>query len=219
MLEPIQGEGGVVIPEAGYLRKVKDLCEKYNVLLITDEVQTGLGRTGKLMCYEWDLGDKVRPDICTLGKAISGGVTPVSGILANDHLMNTIKPGDHGSTYGGNPLGMAVAKAAVKAIVDEDMTGNSLRMGKIFHKNLSSMNSPIVKEVRSRGLFCGLELVDGLSHGGADFCKVLMKHGLITKATSEKVIRFAPALVVTEQEIHQASEIIEKGLREFEAMV
>lgn len=108
MLEPIQGEGGVIIPQEGYLRKVKDLCEKYNVLLITDEVQTGLGRTGKLMCYEHDLGD-VKPDICTLGKAISGGVTPVSGILANNAVMDVIKPGDHGSTYGGNPLGMAVA--------------------------------------------------------------------------------------------------------------
>lgn len=112
MLEPIQGEGGVILPEPGYLRKVKDLCEKYNVLLITDEVQTGLGRTGKLMGYMHDLGD-AKPDIVTLGKAISGGVTPVSGIVANDEVMMTIKPGDHGSTYGGNPLGMAVAKVAV----------------------------------------------------------------------------------------------------------
>ena len=152
MLEPIQGEGGVIVPQEGYLRKVKDLCEKYNVLLITDEVQTGLGRTGKLMCYEHDLGD-VKPDICTLGKAISGGVTPVSGILANNHIMDTIKPGDHGSTYGGNPLGMAVANAAVRAIVDEDMTGNSVRMGAVLEKNLRSMKSSIIKEVRAKGLF------------------------------------------------------------------
>lgn len=218
MLEPIQGEGGVVIPESGYLRKVKDLCEKYNVLLITDEVQTGLGRTGKFMAYEHDLGDKVKPDICTLGKAISGGVTPVSGILANDNLMSVIKPGDHGSTYGGNPLGMAIAKAAVKAIVDEDMTGNSLRLGAVFHKNLASMQSPLIKEVRSKGLFAALEFNAGLKEDGHKFCKVLMKHGLVTKATSGNVIRFAPALVINEQEVHQASEMIEKGLREFEAL-
>jgi ornithine--oxo-acid transaminase len=123
------------------------------VLLITDEVQTGLGRTGKLMCYEHDLGDGVRPDICTLGKAISGGVTPVSGILANNNIMDTIKPGDHGSTYGGNPLGMAVAKAAIEAIIEEDMVGNSVKMGKILEDNLKSMTSPIVKDVRARGLF------------------------------------------------------------------
>lgn len=218
MLEPIQGEGGVVIPEPGYLRKVKDLCEKYNVLLITDEVQTGLGRTGKLMAYEHDLGDKVKPDICTLGKAISGGITPVSGILANDNLMNVIKPGDHGSTYGGNPLGMAIAKAAVKAIVDDDMVGNSARLGPIFEKNLREMKSPLIKEVRSKGLFAAIEFNDGLKEDGHKFCKVLMKHGLVTKATSGKVIRFAPALVITEQEVHQASDMIEKGLKEFEAL-
>lgn len=197
MLEPIQGEGGVVIPEAGYLRKVKDLCEKYNVLLITDEVQTGLGRTGKMMCYEHDLGS-VTPDICTLGKAISGGVTPVSGILANNVVMDCIKPGDHGSTYGGNPLGMAVAKAAVEAIVEEDMVGNSVRMGAILEANLKSMTSPIVKDVRARGLFQGMEFHHDIKHDGNKFAKILFKNGLITKATHDYVIRFAPALVVNE---------------------
>ena len=137
MLEPIQGEGGVIIPQEGYLRKVKDLCEKYNVLLICDEVQTGLGRTGKLMGYKWDLGESVNPDIVTLGKAISGGVTPVSGIVANNEIMDTIKPGDHGSTYGGNPLGMATAHAAVKALIDEGMTENSAKMGDILASGFS----------------------------------------------------------------------------------
>jgi len=131
MLEPIQGEGGVIIPQEGYLKKVKALCEKYNVLLICDEVQTGLGRTGKLMGYMWDLGED-KPDIVTLGKAISGGVTPVSGILASNEVMMTIKPGDHGSTYGGNPLGMAVAHAAVKCLVEEGMTENSMEMGNLM---------------------------------------------------------------------------------------
>lgn len=170
------------------------------------------------MCYEHDLGERVKPDICTLGKAISGGITPVSGILANDNLMNVIKPGDHGSTYGGNPLGMAIAKAAVKAIVDEDMTGNSARLGAVFEKNLKEMKSPLIKEVRARGLFAALEFNDGLKEDGFAFCKVMMKHGLVTKATGPKVIRFAPALIITEQEVHQASEIIERSLKDFEAM-
>lgn len=217
MLEPIQGEGGVIIPEDGYLAKVKALCEKYNCLLITDEVQTGLGRTGKLMCYEHDLGN-VKPDICTLGKAISGGITPVSGILANNEIMDTIKPGDHGSTYGGNPLGMAVAKAAVEAIIEDDMVENSVKMGKILHDNLSSMKSPIVTEVRSKGLFCGMEFDHSLKHNGNTFAKILFKNGLVSKATHDYVIRFTPALVINEQEIHEASEVIEKSLREFEAI-
>jgi ornithine--oxo-acid transaminase len=125
------------------LKKVKALCKKYNVLLITDEVQTGLGRTGKLMGYNWDLGDE-KPDIVTLGKAISGGVTPVSGILTNNHIMDTIKPGDHGSTYGGNPLGMAVAKAAVRALVEEGMVENAEKMGKVLLNRLKAINSPLI---------------------------------------------------------------------------
>lgn len=217
MIEPIQGEGGVVVPQQGYLRKVKDLCTKYNVLLITDEVQTGLGRTGKLMAYMHDLGDDVRPDICTLGKAISGGVSPVSGIVANNEIMDCIKPGDHGSTYGGNPLGMAIAKAAVQAIVDEDMTGNSVRMGAILEQNLRSMKSSTVKEVRARGLFQAVEFHHDLKKDGNDFAKILMKNGLVTKATHKYVIRYAPALVINEEEVHMASDIIEKSLREFEA--
>lgn len=131
MLEPIQGEGGIVVPQLGYLEQVNQLCKKYNVLLIADEVQTGLGRTGKLMGSDWDLGS-VKPDIMTLGKAISAGVTPVSGIVANDNIMMLIKPGEHGSTYGGNPLGMACAQAAVEALIEEGMVENSLTVGEYF---------------------------------------------------------------------------------------
>uniref|UniRef100_A0A7S3CQ06 Ornithine aminotransferase n=1 Tax=Strombidium rassoulzadegani TaxID=1082188 RepID=A0A7S3CQ06_9SPIT len=217
MLEPIQGEGGVIIPQEGYLSKVKQLCKKYNVLLITDEVQTGLGRTGKLMGYNHDLGDD-RPDIVTLGKAISGGVTPVSGILAKAEVMDTIKAGDHGSTYGGNPLGMAVAKAAVSAIVEEGMVENSEAMGKIFAQRLSNIDSDLVKEVRSRGLFCGLEFKHDLNVDGNHFAKVLMKNGLITKATHKYCVRFAPALVINEEEVHAAADIIEKSMVELEEM-
>ena len=218
MLEPVQGEGGVILPQEGYLKKVKDLCSKYNILLITDEVQTGLGRCGTLMGYMHDLGD-VKPDIVTLGKAISGGVTPVSGILADDHLMMTIKPGDHGSTYGGNPLGMAIAKAAVQALVEEGMVENSKKMGELMHKNFTSMNSPLIKEVRTRGLFCGLEFLPDQGIDGHDFARILLKNGLVTKATHKYTVRFAPALVITEEEVGQASEIVERSLRELEGEV
>lgn len=217
MLEPIQGEGGVIIPDNGYLKKVKDLCKKHNVLLITDEVQTGLGRTGKLMGYQWDLGQE-KPDIVTLGKAISGGVTPVSGILANKEVMDTIRPGDHGSTYGGNPLGMAVAQAAVKALVEEGMVENAGKMGAIFTQRLKQMKSPLIKEVRTRGLFCGLEFDNNLKYNGNHFAKILMKNGMLSKATHDYCMRFTPALVVTEAELMEASEVIEKSLKEFEKM-
>ena len=208
MLEPIQGEGGVIIPQEGYLQKVKDLCTKYNVLLITDEVQTGLGRTGKMMGYNWDLGT-AKPDIVTLGKAISGGVTPVSGILADKAIMDTIKPGDHGSTYGGNPLGMAVAKAAVKTIVEEGMVENAVAMGDLLRKRLNAINSPLIKEVRGRGLFTGMELRHDLNVNGNHLAKILFKHGLLSKATHDYCLRFTPALVINEKEINEACDIIE----------
>ena len=198
--------------------RVKELCVKYNILLITDEVQTGLGRTGKLMCYQWDLGMDVRPDIVTLGKAISGGTTPVSGILANNHLMNEIKPGDHGSTYGGNPLGMAIAKAAVKAIVDEKMAENSLAMGHILRERFDALKSPLIKEVRNRGLFAGIEFVSDAKVDGNDYAKILMTNGLLTKATHTYCVRFAPALIINEKEIHESADIIEKSLAQLDQL-
>ena len=180
MLEPIQGEGGIIIPQDGYLGKVKELCKKYNVLLIADEVQTGFGRTGNLMGYEHDMGDE-KPDIMTLAKSISGGVTPVSGIVANDDILMLIKPGEHGSTYGGNPLGMAVAKVAVQALIEEGMLENSKKMGAYLLSKLQTIKSPIIKEVRGRGLFIGLEFKHDLKIAGYDFCKETLKHGLLTK--------------------------------------
>lgn len=213
MIEPIQGEGGVIVPDQGFLKQVQQLCKKYNVLLITDEIQTGLGRTGKLMGSEWDLGDGVRPDIMTLGKAISGGISPVSGIVANDHIMDHIKPGDHGSTYGGNPFGMAVARAAVSAIVEENMVANSLEVGNYFSDKLRQIKSPIIKEVRSRGLFIGLEFKTGHGIDGNIYARILKDNGILTKATHDMTIRFTPALVITKPEIDTAMEIIEDGVR------
>jgi ornithine--oxo-acid transaminase len=196
---------------------VKALCKKYNVLLIADEVQTGLGRTGKLMGYMWDMQDD-KPDIMTLGKAISGGVTPVSGIVADNHLMDVIKPGDHGSTYGGNPLGMAVASAAVRALVEEGMVENAEAMGKVLVERLSAIKSPLVKEVRARGLFCGMELKDDLKVDGNNLASILLKYGIISKATHNYCLRFTPALVVTEDEIHAACDLVEKGMKDLEEL-
>lgn len=150
MLEPIQGECGVIIPDEGYLRQVKDLCVKHNVLMILDEVQTGFGRTGKLMAYDWE---GMKPDIVSVGKALSGGTMPVSAAFCNNDIMMNVKPGDHGSTYGGNPLAMAVSRAAIKALVEEGMVENAAKMGEILGGELSSIKSPVIKETRGRGLF------------------------------------------------------------------
>lgn len=218
MIEPIQGEGGVIIPDLGYLARVKELCTKYNVLLMCDEVQTGLGRTGKLMGSDWDLGDGVRPDVMTLGKAISAGVTPVSGIVANDDVMMLIKAGDHGSTYGGNPLGMACAKAAVQALVEEGMVENSLEVGAYMEQGLRDLKSPLIKEVRARGLFAGVEFHTGHHVDGNDLTKILMRNGLLTKATHDMTVRLTPALVVTKPEIDDAIEIVEKSIEELKSL-
>lgn len=169
------------------------------------------------MGYNWDLGDET-PDIVTLGKAISGGVTPVSGILASNEVMMTIKPGDHGSTYGGNPLGMAVAQAAVQTLIEENMVENSLQMGKVLHNKFAAFNSPLIKEVRSRGLFCGIEFQHDLPVNGNHFAKILMKNGLLTKATHDYCVRFAPALVINEEELEAAVGIVGQSLEEFQEL-
>ena len=213
MLEPIQGEGGVIIPQEGYLKQVRELCDKYNVLLITDEVQTGLGRTGKLMGYDWD---NIKPDIVTLGKAISGGVTPVSGIVSQASVMDTIKPGDHGSTYGGNPLGMAVAQAAISAIVDEGMIENSAKMGELLKKQIQAINCPLVKEIRGRGLFVGVEFKHDLNIDGNHFATILRGKGLLCKSTHRFCVRFSPALVINEGEIMEAVELIKSAMTELQ---
>lgn len=210
MLEPIQGEAGVIVPDKGYLKKVKDLCKKYNCLLITDEVQTGLGRTGKLMDYEWDLGEE-KPDIVTLGKALSGGVTPVSGILANADIMDTINPGEHGSTFGGNSLGMAVAKAAVQAIVEEGMVENSLKMGTMLKSELEAINSPHIKELRGRGLLIAMQLNEDK---GFMLENLLRQSGILTKPSNAKVIKFTPPLVITEAQVEESVNIFKKCLND-----
>ncbi len=192
MLEPIQGEAGVNIPPTGYLRKVRDLCTKNNVLFIADEIQTGLGRTGKMFACDHEL---VRPDMVIIGKALSGGFYPVSAVVADTELLGLFQPGEHGSTFGGNPLGMAVARAAMRVLVEEGMVANSARMGEYFYEQLVEISSPQVKEVRGKGLLIGVELVPKAG-GARRFCEELVKVGILAKETHENVIRFAPPLII-----------------------
>ncbi|HSB66478.1 MAG TPA: ornithine--oxo-acid transaminase [Anaerolineales bacterium] len=192
MLEPIQGEAGVNIPPVGYLKEVRDICTRTNVLLIADEIQTGLGRTGKLFACDYE---SIRADMVIIGKALSGGFYPVSAVLADSELMGLFRPGEHGSTFGGNPLGMAVARAALRILVDEDMVGNAARMGEYFYEQLAEITSPHVKEVRGKGLLIGVELLPKAG-GARRFCEALSKQGILAKETHENVIRFAPPLII-----------------------
>ena len=176
--------------------------------MIADEIQTGFGRCGKMFAVEWE---NVRPDILVFGKSMSGGMLPVSGCLADNFIMDQIKPGDHGSTYGGNPLAMAVAKAAVSAIVDEGMVENSQKQGALLKNELQKIKSDMFKEIRGRGLFVGVELKSSLKVDGNDFAKILMKHGLLTKATHDSTIRLAPPLVINSEEVMQSVEIIKSA--------
>ncbi len=207
-VEPIQGEGGVIVPPDGYLKRVREICDRHNVLLFTDEIQSGLGRTGKLFAAHWE---DVRADVITIGKALSGGFYPVSAVLADDHIMSVFKPGDHGSTFGGNPLGAAVAREALRVLVEENMIENAAVMGEYLMGRLRRIESPHVKEVRGRGLLIGVEL--HASAGGARrFCEALKDRGLLCKETHDNVIRFAPPLVITKEDIDWAMERIEPVL-------
>jgi ornithine--oxo-acid transaminase len=208
LVEPIQGEGGIVIPPAGYLRRLRELATANHVLLILDEIQSGLGRTGKLFCYEHE---GIRPDIVVIGKALGGGCIPVSGILADDDVMGVFAPGDHGSTFGGNPLACAVARAAVRVLVEEGMIERSATLGSYFLQRLRALTSRYVKEVRGRGLWIGLELTENAG-GARRFCEALEKEGLLCKETHFNIIRFAPPLVITRDEIDWALERIAKVL-------
>ncbi len=200
LIEPIQGEGGIIIPPDGYLRRLRELTSEHNALLIVDEIQSGLGRTGRLFAYEHE---GIRPDIVIIGKALSGGMYPVSAILADDDVMQVFSPGDHGSTYGGNPLGAAVARAALHVLIDEGMLERSAHLGEHFMRRLRAIPSEHVAEVRGRGLWIGIELKE--SAGGARrFCEALQHAGLLCKETHENVIRIAPPLVITEDEIEWA---------------
>ena len=200
MLEPIQGEGGVIMPPAGYLKKVSEICKKNNVLFIADEIQTGLGRTGKLFACDYE---DVRPDIMIIGKALAGGFYPVSAILADKPILGLFAPGEHGSTFGGNPLAAAVARAALAVIRDEKLAQRAEQLGTYFIEQLAEIPSPHVKEVRGKGLLIGVELKP--SAGGARrFCEALQNKGILAKETHENVIRFAPPLVIEKSYIDWA---------------
>jgi ornithine--oxo-acid transaminase len=192
LLEPIQGEAGVIIPPAGYLKAVADLCRQNNVLLIADEIQTGLGRTGKLLASEHE---QVRPDVVILGKALGGGVYPVSAVVADRRLLGLFTPGEHGSTFGGNPLGAAVGRAALRVIVDEGLVENAAVVGEYFQERLAEIPSRHVKEVRGRGLLIGLELKPEAG-GARRFCEALLQRGILCKETHDNVLRFAPPLTI-----------------------
>ena len=208
LVEPIQGEAGIIIPPEGYLKKARELCTRHNVVLILDEIQTGLGRTGKLLA---EAHEGVEADVTLIGKALSGGFYPVSAILSNAEVLGVFMPGDHGSTFGGNPLACAVARAALKVIVEERMVENSALMGDYFLSGLRQIKSPCVKEIRGKGLFIGVELFPEAG-GARRFCENLLSKGLLCKETHEHVIRFAPPLVITRSDIDWALERIEMVL-------
>jgi ornithine--oxo-acid transaminase len=211
LIEPIQGEAGIVVPDDDYLAKVHALCKKHNVLLICDEIQTGIARTGRLLCSEHS---GIRPDIVLLGKAISGGVYPVSAVLSDKDIMLCIQPGTHGSTYGGNPLGCAVAIAALEVIRDEDLTTRSEVLGQKFRAGLSAINSPAIKVVRGKGLLNAVVIDESKTNGRTawDLCLLLRNNGLLAKPTHQNIIRLAPPLVITEEQVYEAIGIIEKSL-------
>jgi len=204
MAEPIQGEAGVIIPPAGYLKKARELCTKNNIILILDEIQTGLGRTGKLLAEEHE---GIEADLTLVGKALSGGFYPVSAVLSNTEVMGVLQPGEHGSTFGGNPLGCAVARAAIKVLVEENMVENSARMGAYFLDKLQKLNNPLIKEVRGRGLMIAVELSPEAG-GARQYCYKLKDSGLLCKETHDHIIRIAPPLIITKDEVDWAAEQI-----------
>lgn len=213
LVEPIQAEAGVYVPEDGYLKKAADLCKKYNVLFVADEVQTGLARTGKMLACDHE---NVRPDILVLGKAISGGMYPVSCVLADDEIMLTIKPGEHGSTYGGNPIAGKVAMAALNVILDEKLVENSNRLGELFRTEMKAINSPMIEIVRGKGLLNAVAVKPTNGKTAWDVCLALKENGLIAKPTHEHIIRFTPPLVINEAQMMEAIEIIKRTFKQFE---
>jgi len=208
LVEPIQGEGGVIVPPEGYLREAKRICERHHVVLITDEVQTGLGRTGKLLAEEHD---GIESDITLIGKALSGGFYPISAVLSNTEVLGVLRPGEHGSTFGGNPLACAVARSALKVLVEEGMIENAAAMGVYFQSRLRALKSPYVREVRGRGLMIGVELHPDAG-GARPFCERLKDKGLLAKETHVHTIRFMPPLIITREEIDWAMERVEAVL-------
>ena len=205
LFEPIQGEGGVIVPPAGYLKEASEICKENNVLFIADEIQTGFGRTGKMFACDHE---DVRPDIITIGKALSGGFYPVSAAIADEHILGLFRPGDHGSTFGGNPLGAVVASTAIDVMIDEDLINRSAELGEYFMGRLRRLETGLIKEVRGKGLLIGVELNGDARH----YAEALQACGVLAKETHETVLRFAPPLVITKEEIDWAMTQIEAVL-------
>ena len=215
MVEPIQGEAGVIVPDEGYLKEAYQLCKEKNVLFIADEVQTGLGRTGKMLCSEYD---NIKPDILILGKALSGGILPISAVLSSDEIMLTIKPGQHGSTYGGNPLACRVAQVALEVIKEENLAENAFKLGELFRDEMNNIiqKSELLNLVRGKGLLNALVINDSPESSTAlDICKALKNNGLLAKPTHGNIIRFAPPLTINQSELLECCKIIEKTILNF----
>ena len=213
LVEPIQGEAGVYVPDEGYLTRAYELCKEKNVLFIADEVQTGIARTGKLLACDHE---NVRPDILILGKALSGGVYPVSAVLADDEIMLTIKPGQHGSTFGGNPLACKVAIAALDVVKDENLAENGARLGEIFRAELGKIDSPMIEKIRGKGLLNAIVIKPGSGKSAWDVCLKMAENGLLAKPTHDHIIRYAPPLVINEEQILEAVSIIKRSILSFE---
>ncbi|CAI6088183.1 unnamed protein product [Clonostachys chloroleuca] len=213
IVEPIQGEAGVVVPDDGYLASVQALCKKHNVLFICDEIQTGIGRTGRMLCSQWA---GIKPDLVTLGKAISGGMYPVSCVLGSKDVMLVIEPGTHGSTFGGNPLGAAVSIRALEIMEEEDLTAKAEKLGKIFRDGIAALNTPIIKTIRGKGLLNAVVIDESAASGRTawDLCLLLKSKGLLAKPTHGDIIRFAPPLVITEEELRHGLNIIAEAIKE-----
>ncbi len=210
MVEPIQGEAGVIVPDDGYLRAIRAMCSKHNVLFIADEVQTGIARTGKMLACDHE---GIRPDIIILGKALSGGVLPVSAVLADDEIMLTIKPGEHGSTFGGNPLSAVVAMEALEVVKREKLAENAETLGQVFRKRMSNIDSDLITAVRGKGLLNAIDIKPfGSGKTAYDICLLLMENGLLAKQTHVHTIRFAPPLVITGEQIQHCADIIEETI-------
>jgi ornithine--oxo-acid transaminase len=213
MVEPIQGEAGVVVPDEGYLKRSSELCKQANVLFIADEIQTGLARTGKMLACDYE---DVHPDVLILGKALSGEFMPVSAVLTDDEIMLTIGPGEHGSTFGGNPLGCAVALAAIKVLEDEKLADNAFKMGELLRRELEKLGNDYISIVRGKGLLNAIVVKENYHNKSPwDFCMDLKNNGLLAKPTHGDKIRFAPPLVINEDKILECVEIISKTIHEF----
>lgn len=210
LVEPIQGEAGVIVPPAGYLKDVRDICNRHGIAMVLDEIQTGLGRTGRMLAEEHE---GVEADVTLIGKALSGGFYPVSAVLSNTEILGVIQPGEHGSTFGGNPLACAVARAALRVLVEEGMIDNARDMGDYFIERLRQISSPLIKEVRGKGLLIGIELVPEAG-GARRFCERLKEDGVLCKETHENTIRFAPPLIIQKQQIDWVVERVESAFRD-----